>query len=153
MAHARARAGRALWWICCDEFPKVVFCSKPGRSARLPGAPSLTTASAGPPRPGMPPVRWKAAHRSGSGRGVWCVPGQQAWQRLGAGSILLPICGFLMCGQLEIFPSSSFLSLLVSGGADCSLSSCKARARAVGLYFGFKRFIGFILMQVSKRTG
>ena len=56
-------------------------------------------------------------------------------------------------GQLENFPSSSFLSLLVRGRADCSLSTCKTSARALRLYFGFNQLIGSILMQVSEQVG
>ena len=63
-------------------------------------------------------------------------------------------CPFLafwcVVGQLENFPSSSFLVLSVCERADCSLSACKTSARAVRLCFGFSRLIGSILMQVSE---
>lgn len=149
--HTRARACRAYTFAVIN-WPKRLSAAS---QTTLPGFQELHHSE---PRvqehPGPGCLLLDEKYQLGSGRREPCVSGQQDWLCLGAGSILLPVPGFLMRGRAAgKFPFLFFPLPLGPWKSRLSLSTCKTSARALRLYFGFNRLIGSILMQVSEQVG
>ena len=94
--HMRVRACRAYTFAVINQ-PKRLSAASQGT---LPGFQELHLSE---PRvqkhPGPGCLLLDEKYQLGSGRGGPCVSGQQDWLCLGAGSILLPVPGFLMRGR------------------------------------------------------